>query len=733
MNSFTNLEVIKIITEELSKCIEIPVEQVPTVVLSTKPEAADYACNVSQYFATLKKQKKAENGLTPAKLSVELAEKIMKSEKRSIIIEATSVNAYLNLKVDHAKVFDLVCNRVFQMGDKYGSSQREKPMKVIVEHTSANPNSPLHIGNLRNVMIGAHLARLMKFCGIDVKEYFYVNDLGGQIGVTALGYTRMKHFPEGMKIDQLIGSVYAVMNTFNEAQKNGFKLSEFNAIVAQTKPKDETEEAPEDENTKEQKQAAKKPENKKTEKTQEEIEAELKAKREDLIYTGASLRTRFPEIYNELAAAFRDDESIQILGAALNKAYENRDPEAVKIIRKMTNDTLTGQKQTLDTYGVCHDRFDFESELSWEGTSSALLKLFQQSPFFHPQTQCNAQGKPEGAYLDLDAYLDSIKAKRGKGGGYAKPYPNFYVLRPDGTTLYTFRDIAYSMKKISEADMVLNVICTEQNLPQEKVMLTLKALGVQGRPQFHMAYELVKLSENGRIKRMSGRKGYYILADTLYDDLCAANRKVMESREKKQIQSQDEEQIKHVCHVVANAAMKYALLSVSNKVKINFDIAEAVDPTGNSAAFILYSGARIASILRKFDNGVASGVFTEPKTQEINWSLLDDPQEWEILTKYIMPFASLIESAAIPKIPPEPKLPEFGTHVIPQFAYQLARIFASYYGRVQILPKKDDNGNYIVNKEILDKLYARITFCRAVSRVLHNALNLFMVEPLDAM
>jgi arginyl-tRNA synthetase len=33
---------------------------------------------------------------------------------------------------------------------------------VIIEHTSANPNAPLHIGNLRNVMIGAHLAKLMK-------------------------------------------------------------------------------------------------------------------------------------------------------------------------------------------------------------------------------------------------------------------------------------------------------------------------------------------------------------------------------------------------------------------------------------------------------------------------------------------------------------------------------------------------------------------------------------------
>ena len=61
---------------------------------------------------------------------------------------------------------------------------------MIVEHTSSNPNAPLHIGNLRNVMIGAHLARLLAAVGYEVQQRFYVNDLGAQIGLTALAYTR---------------------------------------------------------------------------------------------------------------------------------------------------------------------------------------------------------------------------------------------------------------------------------------------------------------------------------------------------------------------------------------------------------------------------------------------------------------------------------------------------------------------------------------------------------------
>ena len=79
---------------------------------------------------------------------------------------------------------------VMKLGDKFGHTDGMKGKKVVIEHTSSNPNGPLHIGNLRNVMIGAHLANCMKAVGYDVSQAFYVNDLGAQIGLTALAYTR---------------------------------------------------------------------------------------------------------------------------------------------------------------------------------------------------------------------------------------------------------------------------------------------------------------------------------------------------------------------------------------------------------------------------------------------------------------------------------------------------------------------------------------------------------------
>ena len=50
-------------------------------------------------------------------------------------------------------------------------------------------------------------------------ESSFVNDLGAQIGLTAVGYARLKTLPDGYKIDHLIGTVYSIMNTLNSAQK----------------------------------------------------------------------------------------------------------------------------------------------------------------------------------------------------------------------------------------------------------------------------------------------------------------------------------------------------------------------------------------------------------------------------------------------------------------------------------------------------------------------------------
>ena len=64
----------------------------------------------------------------------------------------------------------------------------------------------------------------MQAVGYDVKQHFFVNDLGAQIGLTAIGYVKTLHMKPTVKADQWIGLIYAVMNTFNELQRLGVTM-----------------------------------------------------------------------------------------------------------------------------------------------------------------------------------------------------------------------------------------------------------------------------------------------------------------------------------------------------------------------------------------------------------------------------------------------------------------------------------------------------------------------------
>lgn len=83
--------------------------------------------------------------------------------------------------------------------------------KVILEHTSANPDGPLHIGHIRNSVIGDTLARILKRAGYDVETQYYINDMGRQIAVVVWGLANFK-FDKTKKKDHAIAEVYINAN-----------------------------------------------------------------------------------------------------------------------------------------------------------------------------------------------------------------------------------------------------------------------------------------------------------------------------------------------------------------------------------------------------------------------------------------------------------------------------------------------------------------------------------------
>ncbi|MDD1760663.1 MAG: arginine--tRNA ligase [Methanothrix sp.] len=86
--------------------------------------------------------------------------------------------------------------------------------KVIVEHTSANPDGPLHVGHIRNSVIGDTLVRILRRAGCTVDAEYYVNDMGRQEAMVVVG---LDHFQlDGSKADHAVAKVYIAANRLME-------------------------------------------------------------------------------------------------------------------------------------------------------------------------------------------------------------------------------------------------------------------------------------------------------------------------------------------------------------------------------------------------------------------------------------------------------------------------------------------------------------------------------------
>lgn len=121
----------------------------------------------------------------------EISKEISKRIKGEWIKETKAMGGYINFYINVDKLAKELLTKIEKMGDNFGKLD-EKNLKVIVEHTSANPNGPLHVGRARNPIIGDTIARLLKFGGYDVITQYYVDDMGKQVATLFWGVKNLK-------------------------------------------------------------------------------------------------------------------------------------------------------------------------------------------------------------------------------------------------------------------------------------------------------------------------------------------------------------------------------------------------------------------------------------------------------------------------------------------------------------------------------------------------------------
>jgi len=99
---------------------------------------------------------------------------------------------------------------------EFGKPQEKPTEKVVVEYSSPNTNKPLHLGHIRNIILGHSVSNLLAFYGYEVKKVNLINDRGIHICKSMLAYQKFgnEETPEtsGLKGDHLIGKYYVAFD-----------------------------------------------------------------------------------------------------------------------------------------------------------------------------------------------------------------------------------------------------------------------------------------------------------------------------------------------------------------------------------------------------------------------------------------------------------------------------------------------------------------------------------------
>ena len=584
-------------------------------------------------------------GMKPLDLAQLLVDAIDKSSYILIEKVTTAGAGYINFHVNFSKFSALTLKSVKQLNFNYGFVKTDAPKKIIVEHTSVNPLHPIHIGQARNPMIGDALARILECRGNEVSRHYYIDDVGRQSSVVAYGYAKLNRPKPTEKPDLFVGKIYTVTSCLVE-------INRLKRVRAQAGVDNSVEDLA---------------------KANKEID--------EWMSIAAELKEKHTVLFDVLTQKIGEDENPEEEINRLNRAYEDGEQNAKQLIREVSDLCLEGFRETMKRVEVTYDSWDWESDFVWSGQVNDVMRKLKATPFvFSEKNVLEFDADKVSRVLDLRSKL---------GLGENNEVPPLTLGRADGTTLYTTRDIAYTIWKFKFAQKVVNVIGMEQSLAQLQLRIALYALGYeeQANNLFHFAYNLVTLPGY----KMSSRRGHYITFDEVQNE--AVERAYQEVSKRSPMLSEEEKQ--KIATFVGLGAVRYALVDVDPGKPVIFTWERVLNFETNSAPYVQYTHARACSILRKANREPHNAEYeklSEKLERELIMNLASFPDTFIEATEYLKP------------------------NLIADYANALADKFNTFYNALPVL-KAESEG-------LVD---ARIALTQAIQIVMHNALTLIGV------
>ncbi len=450
--------------------------------------------------------------------------------------------------------------------------------KILVEHSSINPNKAAHIGHLRNAILGDTFVRLLRHAGGEVDVQNYIDNTGVQVADVVVGFTHLEkksreevealtHRP---RFDYYCWDLYARVSQWYAEDKQNL------SVRAQTLHALE----------------------------QGENETAIIA---DLISVAVLRRHLETMARLDIEYDFLPRESeilrLHFWDAAFTKLKESG---------VLTYETKGKNKGCW----VMRRAGTAKASSTTEGKASAENHRISEE-----DQKVIVRSNGTVGYVGKDIAYHMWKfGLLGRDFGYRKfyKYPNghdCWISTTNGEKDHPhFGDVAE----------IYNVIDARQSEAQNTVIEALRGLGHNEAADHytHFSYEMVALtprcaaelgytlSDEDKARsyiEVSGRKGFGVKADDLLDQLIASARKEVDSRHP---QLTDDERLS-IARQIAIGALRYFMLKVTKSSVIAFDFKEALSFEGETGPYAQYAVVRATSIFRK------AGVDAETFAQQI--------------------------------------------------------------------------------------------------------------------
>ena len=550
---------------------------------------------------------------------------------------------YLNAYFDRAAFWDATQNEARQTSPLEGTLRKND--KIIVEHTSINPNKAAHIGHVRNAVLGDTMARTLRQAGHNVQVQNYIDNTGVQVADVVIGFLHMeRRTPIGVKMlameprfDYYCWDLYAKATQFFAEDKD-----------RATKLRGETIKAIEEGRGE---------------------EAEVGQTVANAIVSCHLQTMGRLGIFYELLARESEILHLHFWDAAFAMLKEMGTIQFVSS-GKMAGCWIMPWKEE-------------NSGIKTEGTEIAEDENTQDKIIVRSNGTVTYVGKDIAYQLWKFGLL-------GKDFHYAK-WPN--ALEGEDVWATTSGASDPSAPPFgTPAKTVYNVIDARQAYLQDVVAQGLRGLGhaAAAENSIHLSYEIVALTPRCAAEmgyelspeeatkpyvEVSGRKGFGVKADDLIDRLEAA---ALAEVQQRHAEMSAEEQ-KRTAHAIAVGALRFFLLKFTRNAIIAFDFADALSFEGGTGPYCQYAVVRIRGIRRKGAEASATRVAVAPETAQRLLAGAEGNGLWEVL----LAVGSLdyAVDAAI-----SAREPAF----VAKYAFQLAQAFNNFYHKHHILSEADE-------------------------------------------